>query len=342
MLLYSIALDDPTLTGWYEGVHRRLWWQGAHTLLVESAQNDQFGVHSLTDSAQDADIIVFAEMGGHGMFAEAARHHPYVRQYREKCFLFDSGDYALPFLPGLYASLRRRYLDPTRTRTGYYLNVDANPFVHPRPLDENPRYMGCFVGSLENHPVRLALAKLVCKRLLIEDASSYALTMLSAGEDHERNTFWSHYAEAMAASAFSLCPRGRGPGSIRLFESMCMGRCPVILSDEWVYPERVAWPDCSIHVAEKDVAKLPEILEKNQDRAGTMGARARKEWEKFYAPNVRFHWLVEDCMQMMKMRRRSEAVAGQLVWLHLLKYDNFRRYLTSKRQFYLRYGRIVL
>jgi hypothetical protein len=332
ILLHSVALDDPDSE----------WCQGGHRLFTESARNDKFGVHSLTNDPQSADLIIFTELGAHGLFAERVRHHPYVKTFREKCFLFDQGDYALPFLPGLYASLRKKHYDPSRTRTGYYLRIDENPYVDFRHMEREPRYLGCFVGSLENHPVRAALSRFPSEHFLIEDTSSFALKMLYGGEEQERREFWSHYANAMSAGAFSLCPRGKGPGSVRLFESMRMGRCPVILSDDWIYPGRVDWPACSITVAEKDIGRLPEILEVNLDRAEEMGVRARREWEKFYAPNVRYHWLVEDCLELLRMRRECEAIAGRRVWLHLFNKETFRTYLSSKKQLYKSYGRILL
>jgi hypothetical protein len=114
------------------------------------------------------------------------------------------------------------------------------------------------------------------------------------------------------------------------------------MSDEWVYPERVDWPSCSIRVSEKDVCRLEEILEPNLDRAAEMGLQARQEWERYYAPEVRFHWLVEDCLELLHARRMSEAIAGRLIWLHLLNLKTFRLFLTSKRQIYEKCGKIVL
>jgi hypothetical protein len=333
VLLHSVSLTDTKIDPWHQGGYR---------LLTESARSDRFGLHQLTDDPQQADIIVFVELAGHGLFAELVRRDPYVKQYREKCFLFDPGDFSLPFLPGLYASLRKKYYDPARTRTGYYLRLDENPYIELRPLQKEPEYLGCFVGSLENHPVRASLANLPAERFLIEDTSKFSLQMLMGGEESDRHKFWSHYADALASGAFSLCPRGRGPGSIRLFESMRMGRCPVIIADEWIYPERVDWSSCSIPVAEKDIARLPEILEENLHRATEIGMRARQEWVQFYAPDVRFHWLVEDCLQLLQARRTSEAIASRLVWLKLLDYDTFRRYLTSKKQLYKQYHRVLL
>ena len=146
----------------------------------------------------------------------------------------------------------------------------------------------------------------------------------------------------MRESAFVLCPRGLGCGSIRLYEAMQMGRAPVILSDDWVYPERVDWNACSITIAQKDLLRIPEILEAYRDRATEMGLRARQEWERFYAPNVCFHWLVEDCLELLHSRRRSEASAQRSIWLNLFKPGTLRLYVTSKKDMLRRYKRIVL
>jgi hypothetical protein len=121
-----------------------------------------------------------------------------------------------------------------------------------------------------------------------------------------------------------------------------MGRVPVIIADDWVYPARVDWQACSISVPEKAVASLPEILSEFRSRAAAMGRRARQEWEKYYAPPVRFHWLVEDCLEMLKDRRMPEAIAGRLVWRHLFDYRTFRIYLSSKKALYRETGEIML
>jgi len=345
VLLHSVTLDEDfpgRLPLDLNDPHGGEWPAGACTLFRESARLDSFGVHSVTEDPDEADLIVFAELGVEGLYSEWVRHHPYIKKYREKCFVFDIGDKSLPFLPGLYASLRKSTYDPARTRTGYYLRLDENPFIVSRPLEQTPRYLGCFVGSLENHPVRVELAKLASDRLLVEDTSAFAQRMLYVSPEEKQAGFWPHYADAMASSAFALCPRGRGPGSIRLYEALCMGRAPVIIADEWVYPERVNWERCSITVAERDIPRIPEILELNLGQAAELGLRARQEWEKFYAPEVRFHWLVEDCLALLRARRVPEWIAGRLVWWHLLNRERLYSFLLSKKQIRRQTGRWVL
>jgi hypothetical protein len=333
VLLHSVAVDDPNVDP---------WMRSAHEMLTDSARRDIHGAHTLTHDPNEADFIIFAEMGVHGIFAELVRHHPLVKRFRRKCFLFDTGDYVLPLLPGVYASLRKKYYDPARTRSGFYLRLDENPYVDFRPLERNPPYLGSFVGSIESAAVRSALAQLPRDEFFVEDTSAFAFQLLSGPVDERRHQFWSHYADSIASGLFALCPRGRGPGSVRLFEAMRMGRCPVILADEWVYPERVNWQACSVSVPEKDVCKIPSILAIKRHQAAEMGLNARREWERFYAPTVRFHWLVEDCLAMMRARRIPEIAAAKLVWLHLFDYTTFRRFLSSKKQIYHATGRIIL
>ena len=345
VLLRSVTLDpdfpgrQPVEPG---DPHEGRWLQGAQMLFAQSAASDPFGVHTLTDDPKQADLIIFAELGAEGLFSEWVRHHPWRKKYHEKTFLFDVGDLTLPFLPGLYASLRKSYHSPGRTRTGYYLRLDENPCIAFRPPPEEYRYLACFVGSLANHPVRSELKRRASNKLLIEDTSDFAQRMLYMSPEEKQQGFWPHYAEIMASSAFALCPRGRGPGSIRLFEAMQMGRCPVILADEWVYPHRIDWPTCSVTVAEADIPHLDEILESYKPRAAELGLQARKEWEKYYSPDVRFHWLVEDCLSILKDRTTPESIAGRLAWRHLFNAKNLKRFLLSKKQIYKSSHRIVL
>ena len=344
VLLHSVTLDEffpARKSVRSDDHHGGREMTGAQMLLVDSARLDTFGVHSLTDDPEEADLIIFAELGSQGLFAEWIRHHPWVKKYREKTFVFDVGDKTLPLLPGLYASLRKGYYDAARTRTGYYMRLDENPYIDFRPVPEEPRYLGCFVGSLINYPVRRELKKISSDRMLVEDTSDFAQRMLYMSPEEKSQQFFPHYADIMASAAFALCPRGRGPGSIRLFEALMMGRCPVIISDEWVYPKRGDWASCSITVAERDIPQIPQILERYLPQAAELGLAARKVWEEFYSMPVRFHWLVEDCLEMLALRQRPEWLAGRLAWRHLLNATTIRRFLLSKKQIYRDTGRLV-
>jgi hypothetical protein len=63
---------------------------------------------------------------------------------------------------------------------------------------------------------------------------------------------------------------------------MRAGRVPVIISDTWQRPPYVPWEKCSVHVAEKHVKFIPQILSRVADPEA-MGACARDYYEQFYS-----------------------------------------------------------
>ena len=82
---------------------------------------------------------------------------------------------------------------------------------------------------------------------------------INATEQYEEST--KSYNKLLLNSQFSLCPSGSGPNSIRFWESLGSGSIPVLLSDKLELPEHELWDQAIIRVLEKDVEKIPELLE---------------------------------------------------------------------------------
>jgi hypothetical protein len=141
--------------------------------------------------------------------------------------------------------------------------------------------------------------------------------------------FWKRYVDAGRRSQFILCPRGVAPSSIRLFETMCMGRVPVILADEWVPPQGPRWKNFSIQIPERDARSVPRILEEREADAFEMGLAARNEWEEYFSPEVAFHRVVELCLEIQKSRRLPEALARLSIIPQLLRGHVIREYLRA-------------
>ena len=72
------------------------------------------------------------------------------------------------------------------------------------------------------------------------------------------------YQSEIARSVFCLCPLGWAPWSPRLVESVALGCVPVVIADgvRLPFPSAVRWPEISVTVAERDVGRLAEILER--------------------------------------------------------------------------------
>jgi len=331
VLLLSVARDDPADP----------FPRGALLRLRESQQLDAFGVHRLTEDPEIAEIILFAENRDAGFYFEFVRSHPYYRRYREKCYLYCPNDQFVPFLPGIYPSIEQEYYRPDWTSSGSYLSIQENPYIEFAPLNGDEAYLTSFIGSIANAPVRGQLSTLASERCPIVDTSTYALRTNIAGTQEERLQFWKQYADLMRASKFVLCPRGVGPGSIRLFEAMKMGRAPVILSDAWVAPEGPDWNSFSLRLAEQDYRQIPELLQQREAAAPQLGLAARQAWEAWFAPPVIFHRMVETCLQLRTRRRLPYSVMSLTASLQLLRPWHARNYLRTRTRLYREQRRLI-
>lgn len=299
--------------------------------LRERAERDKFGVHSMTANAAEADVILFVESYGAGWHFERIRSHPYVREFREKCFLFCANPFVIPFLPGLYTGIDRRWAS-RRAVSGFYLGMPKNEFTTYTPPAEDLPYLYSFMGSRENSAVRKRILQLTHRRGFVQDTSADFVRILHRRMNaRERRDYYRRYAEMTKASKFVLCPRGVSVSSIRLFETMRMGRVPVILSDGWVAPVGPAWDSFSIRLPERSVAEIPRILEEREREAVAMGELARREWEEWFSEEAAFHRVVEWCLQIRDRRVIPERFARWPVYLHyVLRPFHLRRALGIK------------
>ena len=63
-------------------------------------------------------------------------------------------------------------------------------------------------------------------------------------------------------SYFTLCPRGFGPSSFRMYEALGLGQVPVYISDEFWLPfkDKINWKDFAILIPQDEISYLKEIL----------------------------------------------------------------------------------
>jgi hypothetical protein len=286
--------------------------RGGYLSLLENAREDRVKAHQLVDDPAVADLILFVEVDV-GTFCENVRQHPYVHRFGEKCFMFSTDFRVLAFLPGVYTGLEKNWYVPSRERAGFYPGCLINPLVKFEPDGERD-LLYSFMGDIQTHAVRKVLARLNHSRGDFVDTSRESQAVMWTGSDDQREEFWGRYIGPAKRSKFILCPRGVSPSSIRMFETMCMGRVPVILSDAWVRPGGPEWGSFSIQVPERDAPSVIRIMEERESEALEMGLRARQEWEKYFSPDLLFHRAVELCLEIQKARRLPESLA----WLSIL------------------------
>jgi hypothetical protein len=302
--------------------------------LSEAASCDRFRKHRLVDSPEYADIILF--VGSTYPDHRDIRSHPLLRKHRLKCFLFHSDDYVIPFLPGVYVNVAKRWYSG-RTITGPYLQMlywDHVPFV---PSLENCEYLFCFVGSTRTHAVRRRLMNLNSPRAYLEDSSA------DVAEDVTKNPLImidyqteakTHYGDIISRSKFVLCPRGYACSTWRLFETMKAGRVPVIISDQWVPPEGPAWETFSLRVRENQSSGIPEFLERYEPKAELMAHEARLAWEEWFSKETVFHRIVEWCLSL-KSRCHASAVMHLVPYVQLLRPFYLRHVLLPEAKHFI-------
>jgi hypothetical protein len=300
--------------------------------LLRVAVKDSRGRHMTIDHPDDADIVLFG--WSKSSVLRDVRKHFLRRNAMEKSFAVFAADDIFPMMPGVFACLRERDHDPAWAVSGAYLRVAENTNIGDfGPLDECQWLFG-FAGSAKNHKVRQRLRQISHPRSYNIDTSHLA------GREKQRDRLRNddddyiiRYAELLRSTKFVLCPRGVGPSSWRLFETMKAARVPVIIADEWVPPEGPDWGSCSIRVPEADVDRLPRLLEEMEPQAGRLARNARSEWERYFAEDTIFSTIVDACVGIQNRKVRSVRLTTSLQYAKLWQPRHFKpkvRYLVRR------------
>jgi hypothetical protein len=120
-----------------------------------------------------------------------------------------------------------------------------------------------FVGK-NTHPIRSEILNFRIKHWFIDD-------------NHHKMDF---YCRVLATSVFTLCPRGYGPASFRVGESMQYGSIPVYISDKFIIPHLVPFNRYGVLVRPEQIDKLPEIL--HSIDISEKQAAVREAYDQYY------------------------------------------------------------
>jgi hypothetical protein len=123
--------------------------------------------------------------------------------------------------------------------------------------DEKRDIFFSFMGSFETHYTRKLFDNLSCnKKYYIKDTGGWHYYNRKI-ENEER------YRELLSRSIYTLCPRGTGHGTIRLFESLNSGSIPIIISDDYKLPIGLVNNHNCIVIPESKTTSIPRILDEN-------------------------------------------------------------------------------
>jgi len=239
----------------------------------------------------EADFILLFERVSTKFWHYAAelQRDPTFAQYKGKIVCINEDDASRGFLAGCYTSLAKHNFRhnlshrihraiPFLKHYNVLLKDDA---VRNEP-DPRFRYLFSFRGASLTNPIRRKLFK----RFASFPNAKLVYVDRSFGTHRSQDII--DYVEEILQSKFVLCPGGWSPQTIRLFETMQLGRCPVIISDQWVPIAGIDWRNFAVIVPEREIDSLPNILAAREAEAADLGKRARIAWEKNFAPKQRF------------------------------------------------------
>ena len=306
-------------------------------LLEQQSSFFDVQAHCITRRETEADIFLFVtHVDGFEPISlyPTIRSHTLVQDFPERCFMWSQKDFPIPLLPGLYESLHKHLFDPQLHRTFSYSdrpNHFIEKFASASERDTGTDFFVSFVGSITN-TVRRRILKLKFDRsdILLRQTPIFWNDLLHEDRLHEEKI---RYAEILCRSKFVLCPRGKGVASYRLFETMQASRVPVIISDGWVAPNDCEWEKFSIRVDEKDIEKIPEILEMYETQAPEMGAYAQRVWERKFSPAAKLNTIGDTISSIRKSMPSNYSSRYRWQWLvYMLRYTYRHNRERLKRQ----------
>ncbi len=276
--------------------------------IVALAQRDRFQRHQLGDDCHDAELIIApVQSGACGAFFQQLRRHPLFQAYADKIVGFCPDDYIFPIIPGIYASVSSRWQPSEWITGGHYVSTHIHKHRFDQDIPEAQRdLLFSFVGSSNTHSMRKRVLKLRHPHSLLRDTSpnnGYRHWWQQAAEQQVQ--CYTDYRQIMQRTRFALCPRGRGPSTIRLYESLEAGCVPVIISDHLLLPCGPDWDTFSLRVPEKDIDRVPKIVESYAHRFGQMSQRARQAWEDYFSPQSTFNTLVNWGAKLLNRRHEK-------------------------------------
>ena len=320
--LRSTSVSEPSAGTWQRRGFDFLQRSATYSPLV-----------TLCDDPAEAEVVIYTDSGPKP-YCLSIIHDSVFRDYAPKCFVFNEEDKPIPLVRGFYCSLPSGWRAKGHAMSGFYLGVRAFAELG---WPEAPRLLASFAGSCCNHPIRQRLKAYATDDILVDDLSGSILPAFTSGSGDEIDRLTEHFKSISRDSFFSLCPRGVGASSVRIFEVMQMGRCPVIISDEWSPPQGIAWEQFSLRIAEDDLPNLRAILLGHRHRARVMGVIARQVWEEAFSERSALNTILAWSKAAMVAGRpslsgRLKLLTGFLQLYHLKHVTRLlrRRFLQTR------------
>jgi Exostosin family len=242
-----------------------------------------------------ADIIVLFEEwdSRFWQYSNILAEDSFFRTHWDRIVTINCDDLGRGFLPGCYTSLTRRNFESELHRAcAYPYTYNELVEISARQKQRSAKWLFSFRGTDLSHPIRKKLFR--CFSTHPRARMVRTVTRFHSHSSEEKQ----EYVDDILSSSFVLCPRGWSPVTYRLFEVMELGRCPVIISDDWVPIQGVPWEQCCIVIKEGDIPYCADILAQQEPNAEGLGRTAREVWESHFAESKKFRAMLESILEL--------------------------------------------
>jgi hypothetical protein len=162
------------------------------------------------------------------------------------------------------------------------------------PKNLNKEFFCSFIGSY-THPLRKEIFNLYSSD---KDFKLNGGEWAAAVTDKQFNEF----ITTTVKSEFTLCPRGYGASSFRLYEALQLGSIPVYISDKkWLpFEDEINWNDFCVIVEPDNLINLKNILKDISDnQKNKMILKGKEIYNNYFT-------LEKTCAQILKMLEKRK------------------------------------
>ena len=161
----------------------------------------------------------------------------------------------------------------------YDIPLICKPYIEPISIKKN--ILCSFMGRFDTHPCREQMRKILTNK------KDFVLS---------KSTNYTTYNKILSQSVFSLCPRGFGYTSFRIYESLRCLCIPIyIWEDKKILPfsDMINWEDICIIVHAVDINKIPDIITSMNDDIIYKMQNKIKEFNKFLTFEFIYNYILK-------------------------------------------------
>lgn len=282
---------------------------------------------------EEADAIIVQETNEYKDFRyiDKLLNDVFINTHLTKIFTISTDDSATGLLRGLYTSMPQKRCDKRFHRSVPFIEF-TNKFVFTDDDITEPAFLAGWYGNTRSNKVRNKIFELWAGH------PSFSIKKTQSWYNHNEEEKRA-YVHLIKNSKFSLCPAGWAPPSPRIYESMALGRCPVIIADEFVKPEGPAWSEFALFLPEKYISKIDVFLKQNECRYEQLGTKAKENWERYFAGDLLSLYYVNTLFELINSTPRYTRAEEVSRWRSSLTYWNNN--WSVPQRLISRYNRLV-